>query len=98
MDQRLIRPPSLHDWLPQDHLARFVADLVPSLNRSASWAGYAGYNEKDRRAGEGGEIRAHGAKPKEAVRVSRLAETLQLAHMPIKKLTRQPEQPIGQTC
>ena len=69
-----------------------------SLNRSASWAGYAGYNEKDRRAGEGGEIGAHGAKPKEAVRVARLAKTLQLAHMPIKKLTRQPEQPIGQTC
>jgi hypothetical protein len=27
-DQGLLLPPSLNDWLPADHLARFVADLV----------------------------------------------------------------------
>jgi hypothetical protein len=26
--QVLLLPPSLDDWLPQDHLARFVAELV----------------------------------------------------------------------
>src|SRR4029450_9437162 len=27
-DQILLLPPSLDEWLPQDHLARFVAELV----------------------------------------------------------------------
>src|SRR3989304_8397581 len=44
--QVLMRPPSLHDWLPEDHLARFVADLVPSLDLTAF---YASYEEKDGR-------------------------------------------------
>ncbi|MFD5161230.1 IS1182 family transposase [Streptomyces hawaiiensis] len=30
-DQMLLMPPSLEDWLPQDHLARFVADLVDEV-------------------------------------------------------------------
>jgi len=38
MDQSLMMPPSLHDWLPEDHLARFVADLVPSLELSEFYA------------------------------------------------------------
>jgi len=29
--QVLLLPPSLDDWLPQDHLARFVADLVDEV-------------------------------------------------------------------
>ena len=29
--QALLLPPSLDDWLPQDHLARFVADLVDDV-------------------------------------------------------------------
>lgn len=29
--QELLLPPSLDDWLPQDHLARFVADLVDDV-------------------------------------------------------------------
>jgi transposase len=29
--QILLLPPSLDDWLPQDHLARFVADLVDGV-------------------------------------------------------------------
>jgi len=27
-DQILLVPPSLDEWLPQNHLARFIADLV----------------------------------------------------------------------
>lgn len=27
-DQGLLLPPSLDDWLPAEHLARFIADLV----------------------------------------------------------------------
>src|SRR5437870_5323654 len=46
IDQSLMMPPSLHDWLPEDHLARFVADLVPSLDLSAF---YTSYEEKDGR-------------------------------------------------
>ena len=46
IDQSLMMPPSLHDWLPEDHLARFVADLMPSLDLSAF---YASYEEKDGR-------------------------------------------------
>lgn len=30
-DQMLLMPPSLEDWLPQDHLARFVAELVDEV-------------------------------------------------------------------
>jgi hypothetical protein len=29
--QILLLPPSLDDWLPQDHLARFIADLVDGV-------------------------------------------------------------------
>ena len=46
ISQSLMMPPSLHDWLPEDHLARFVADLVPTLDLSAF---YGSYEEKDGR-------------------------------------------------
>ena len=46
IDQTLIMPPSLHDWLPENHLARFIADLVKSLDLSAF---YRSYEEKDGR-------------------------------------------------
>nr|BFD87127.1 hypothetical protein StreXyl84_65280 [Streptomyces sp. Xyl84] len=29
--QVLLLPPSLNDWLPEDHFARFVADLVDEV-------------------------------------------------------------------
>ena len=35
LDQSLLMPPSLHDWLPENHLARFVVDLVETLDLSA---------------------------------------------------------------
>jgi transposase len=40
-DQILLMPPSLNDWLPEDHLARFVAELVDEvLDLSAIYASY----------------------------------------------------------
>ena len=40
-DQLLLVPPSLDEWLPQEHLARFIADLVDvHLDLSGFHAGY----------------------------------------------------------
>jgi hypothetical protein len=37
-DQMLLLPPSLDEWLPEDHLARFVAELVDEvLDLTRSW-------------------------------------------------------------
>ncbi|MFE5098262.1 transposase, partial [Streptomyces sp. NPDC056638] len=51
--QVLLLPPSLDDWLPQDHLARFVADLVdevldlgPVLADYTEKRGYPPYNPR----------------------------------------------------
>ena len=46
LNQRLLLPPSLEDWLPEGHLARFVAEVVETLDLSAI---YAGYDEGDGR-------------------------------------------------
>lgn len=42
LDQELLLPPSLHDWLPEGHLARFIADLVNGLDLGAIYESYAG--------------------------------------------------------
>lgn len=34
-EQDLLLPPSLRDWLPEDHLAYFVSDVVDRLDLSA---------------------------------------------------------------
>ena len=34
-DQLLLLPPSLADWVPEDHLARFVSDIVDALDLTA---------------------------------------------------------------
>ena len=39
-EQDLLLPPSLRDWLPEDHLAFFVSDLVDHLDLSAIMAVY----------------------------------------------------------
>jgi transposase len=39
-EQDLLLPPSLRDWLPDDHLAYFVSDLVDQLDVSAITAVY----------------------------------------------------------
>jgi transposase len=39
-EQDLLLPPSLRDWLPEDHLAYFVCDVVEQLDLSASESVY----------------------------------------------------------
>jgi transposase len=46
LDQALLLPPSLHDWLPEQHLARFLVDVVDALDLGAI---QASYDEKDGR-------------------------------------------------
>jgi transposase len=40
LDQILLLPPSLQDWLPDGHLAGFIADVVNSLDLGAIYASY----------------------------------------------------------
>ena len=40
LNQAYLMPPSLQDWLPEGHLARFVADLVETLDLSKLYARY----------------------------------------------------------
>jgi len=46
VNQALLLPPSLHDWLPEEHLARFLVDVVDALDLGAI---YESYEEKDGR-------------------------------------------------
>jgi transposase len=46
VNQTLLFPPSLHDWLPNGHLARFLVDVVSALDLDAV---YGSYREKDGR-------------------------------------------------
>jgi transposase len=46
VNQTLLFPPSLHDWLPEGHLARFLVDVVSALDLSSI---YTSYEEKDGR-------------------------------------------------
>jgi len=46
LNQALLLPPSLHDWLPEKHLARFLVDVVATLDLSAI---YGSYEAKDGR-------------------------------------------------
>jgi len=32
LDQPFLLPPSLHEWLPENHLARFIADVSEQLD------------------------------------------------------------------
>ena len=47
LDQLLLLPPSLHDWLPKNHLARFIAVVMKELDLSAF------YVEHERKDGRG---------------------------------------------
>jgi hypothetical protein len=46
VDQTLRFPPSLHDWLPEGHPARFLVDVVAALDLSAI---FKSYQDKDGR-------------------------------------------------
>jgi len=39
-DQLLVLPPSLQEWLPADHLAYFVSEVVDSLDLSGIYESY----------------------------------------------------------
>jgi hypothetical protein len=39
-EQELLLPPSLREWLPQDHLAWFVLDAVEEIDLSAFYGAY----------------------------------------------------------
>ena len=42
LDQGLLLPPSLHDWLPEGHLARFLADVIDELDLGVIYRSYQG--------------------------------------------------------
>ena len=46
-DQQLLLPAALQEWLPDDHLAYFISDVVDQLDMSKVTAGY----ERERRGG-----------------------------------------------
>jgi transposase len=41
-DQEYLLPPSMNDWLPQDHLARFIVEVVEQLDLSKLIRRYSG--------------------------------------------------------
>jgi transposase len=45
-DTRYLLPPSLTDWLPEDHLARFVVEMVEQFDLTLIKAAYAGRGSK----------------------------------------------------
>ena len=40
LDQPFLMPPALQDWLPEGHLARFLAEIADSLDLAEIYAGY----------------------------------------------------------
>jgi len=45
-DMLFLRPPSMEDWLPEVHLARFVVEIVGQLDLTAIKSAYAGRGSK----------------------------------------------------
>lgn len=50
LDQPFLMPPALQDWLPEGHLARFLAEIADSLDLAEI---YADYGRKDARGRSG---------------------------------------------
>jgi hypothetical protein len=48
-DQLFLMPPSLREWLPEDHLAYFVSDLVDDLSLSEIERAYENEERDSRR-------------------------------------------------
>ena len=48
-EQELLLPPSLRDWLPEDHLAWFVIDAVAALDLRPFFAVYRDNGRAGRR-------------------------------------------------
>jgi hypothetical protein len=49
IDQRLLLPPGMRDWLPEGHLALFVDDPVEQLDLNANCAVYQSADDRGRR-------------------------------------------------
>src|SRR4029077_9059851 len=49
IDQRLLLPPDMRDWLPEGHLALFVDDLVEQLDLRAIYTVYQSADDRGRR-------------------------------------------------
>ncbi|MBL7033880.1 MAG: IS5/IS1182 family transposase, partial [Candidatus Delongbacteria bacterium] len=45
-DTSFFLPPSVQDWLPEGHLARFVVDVVQKINTRSLENAYAGRGSK----------------------------------------------------
>lgn len=45
-DTQFLFPPSVQEWLPEDHLARFIVDIVEQLDLSALEQSYAGVSPR----------------------------------------------------
>ena len=64
-DQQLLLPAALREWLPDDHLAYFISDVVDQLDMSKVTARY----ERERRGGSrvpgSGVIRGRGSGERE---------------------------------
>ena len=39
-DEPLVLPPSIRDWLPENHLAPFLSDVIDALDLSEIYAAY----------------------------------------------------------
>jgi transposase len=50
LDQILLLPLSFHDWLPEDHLAPFLADVMKEMNTAALYAEYEGQDGRGQSA------------------------------------------------
>lgn len=50
LNQEFLLPPSLHDWLPADHLARFLAEVTEEMDLSRICACYGGKDGRGKAA------------------------------------------------
>ena len=45
-EQQFLFPPSIQDWLPEDHLARFIVDIISQLDLRPITEAYEGRGKK----------------------------------------------------
>ena len=50
VDQQLLLPPDMREWLPENHLAHFILDVVDALDLSAIVAVYRSKDGRGRAA------------------------------------------------
>jgi transposase len=103
-EQDLLLPPSLRDWLPEDHLAYFVSDVVDQLDLSAIESVYGALEELFRQVLrltletgtmklgrvvlDGSKVKANASKHK-AMSYGRMKETEKRLREKVRSLLRQ---------